>query len=195
MGASVSSVLQMECFAMFQKKEINLLFFGLDNSGKTTLLRRLKTGRVESSAPTYHPNREELEFGNCKFRIIDLGGHESVRKTWLNVIADCNTDDLRVVFVVDTWDRERFPEAKRELENLLKNNNELKNCPFLILGNKTDMGNCASEGEFRSAFNLEDTTGKDAGYVRPGSRAIEVFMCSIVRGNGYKDGLQWLCRF
>ena len=131
---------------------------------------------MESSAPTYHLNREELEFGTCKFRIIDLGGHEGARKIWLNVIADCNTDDLRIVFVVDTRDRERFPEAKRELEHLLKNN-ELKKCPFLILGNKIDMEDCASEGELRSAFNLEDTTGKDASYVRPGIRELLKFLC------------------
>ena len=40
-------------------------------------------------------------------------------------------------------DRTRFPEAKRELDNLLSSD-ELRGIPFLVLGNKIDMPSAVS---------------------------------------------------
>jgi GTP-binding protein SAR1 len=172
-------------------KEAKLLFLGLDNAGKTTLLNVLKEGRVVSAQPTYHPNQDELIVGKNKFKTFDLGGHEGARKLWREYFAS-GVDG--VVFIVDTHDRERFPEAKKELDGLLTTE-ELQNCPFLVLGNKIDMGNCASEDELRAALNLFDTAGKDKSNVRPGIRPIEVYMCSVIRKAGFKEGFQWLSNY
>ena len=49
---------------------------------------------------------------------------------------------------MDAVDRERFPEAKRELDALLTSE-ELANVPFLVLGNKIDLGRAASEEDLR----------------------------------------------
>jgi GTPase SAR1 family protein len=50
--------------------------------------------------------------------------------------------------IVDAVDRERFPEAKRELDALLTSE-ELASVPFLVLGNKIDLGRAASEEDLR----------------------------------------------
>lgn len=153
----------------------------------------LKDNRAVSAEPTIHPNTEELIVGQLKLKAFDLGGHETARRLW----QDYTTTVDAVVFLVDAVDRQRFPEAKRELDNLLSSD-ELRGVPFLVLGNKIDMLNAASEAELKYALGLEDTYGKD---IVPQDEAylsacpIEVFMCSVVRRMGYKDAFQWLSQF
>jgi GTP-binding protein SAR1 len=69
--------------------------------------------------------------------------------------------------------------------------------PFLILGNKIDIANAAPEEELRRALGLHNiTTGKGRGDNADRSmRPVEVFMCSIVRRQGYGDGFRWLSQY
>ncbi|CAL5411353.1 unnamed protein product [Camellia sinensis] len=98
-----------------------------------------------------------------------------------------------VVYLVDAYDKERFAEAKKELDALLSNNS-LANVSFLILGNKIDIPYAASEDELRYYLGLTGvTTGKgNVDLADSNVRPIEVFMCSIVRKMGYRDGFKWL---
>lgn len=155
---------------------------GLDNAGKTTLLQMLKDDRVSASAPTMHPGQEELSIGKIRFKAFDLGGHETARRLWKSYFPSVDA----VVYLIDANDKERFPEAKKELDMLLTTD-ELATTPFLILGNKIDIPGAASEGEIRHAMGLLETSGKE-GKVDSGIRPTEVFMCSIVRRTGYGDG-------
>ena len=151
----------------------------------------LKHDRVAVHEPTLHPNSEELIIGNVKFRTFDLGGHESARKLW----KDYFTTVDGIVYIVDALDNERFPEAKQELDALLTDDS-LANVPVLVLGNKIDVPRAVSEDELRRVLGLSETFGKDGkGEASPGVRPIEVFMCSVVRRMGYRDGFQWLAQF
>jgi GTP-binding protein SAR1 len=69
-----------------------------------------------------------------------------------------------IVFLVDAWDRQRFNESQIELNSLL-NDEQLSNCPILLLGNKIDKQGAAGEEEIRHIFGLNGkTTGHVSGF-------------------------------
>eukprot|EP00871_Galdieria_phlegrea_P003889 jgi/Galph1/4500/GphlegSOOS_G3164.1 len=93
-------------------KNAKILFLGLDNAGKTTLLHVLRDDKVAQHIPTQQPTAEEVVIGNIKFRAFDLGGHTAARQIWRNYYTKVDA----IVYMVDAADRERFVEAKKELD-------------------------------------------------------------------------------
>jgi GTP-binding protein SAR1 len=172
-------------------KKARILFLGLDNAGKTTLLHMLRDDKVMIHEPTRHPQSEELIIGTIKFNAFDLGGHAAARRLWRQYFTAVDA----IVFLVDAADPGRFGESREELNKLLTDD-DLSKCPFLILGNKIDARGAVPEDVLKRELGIENTTGKRHGSKPPAaSQPIEVFMCSVVKRAGYVDGFKWLAEF
>ncbi|EDQ88952.1 uncharacterized protein MONBRDRAFT_37186 [Monosiga brevicollis MX1] len=169
-----------------------LVFLGLDNAGKTTLLHMLREGRMSTVQPTLHPTMEELSIEKVTLTTYDLGGHSQARRVWKTYFPAVNA----VVFLVDAVARDRFAEAKEELDSLLSDE-QIADVPILILGNKIDDPNAAGEDELRAALGLfGQTTGK--GQVPRSSlssRPMELFMCTVLKKQGYAEGFRWIAQY
>jgi len=176
----------------FFQKSANIVFLGLDNAGKTTLLYMLQSDRFTQTDSTMHPHQAEVTIGNIRFNSYDLGGHLAARKTWAEY---CGTLD-GIIFMVDAAEHGRLEESKKELDKLL-DMPELSTVPFVIFGNKIDKKESLKEEELREVLELpfHQTFGKDAAQKVPGARPIELFMCSVVKRVGYQDGFTWLSQF
>lgn len=66
----------------FGKKDVRILFLGLDCAGKTTTLYKLKLGEVVTTIPTIGFNVETIEHNNVKLTAWDVGSRDKMRPLW-----------------------------------------------------------------------------------------------------------------
>ncbi|XP_069749939.1 ADP-ribosylation factor-like protein 2 isoform X2 [Narcine bancroftii] len=99
-----------------KEREVRLLMLGLDNAGKTTILKKFNGEDIDTISPTLGFNIKTLEHRNFKLNIWDVGGQRSLRSYWRNYFE--STDGL--IWVVDSADRLRLEDCKRELSVLLR---------------------------------------------------------------------------
>ncbi|XP_030635901.1 ADP-ribosylation factor-like protein 2 isoform X2 [Chanos chanos] len=98
-----------------KEREMRLLMLGLDNAGKTTILKKFNGEDVSTISPTLGFNIKTLEHRGFKLNIWDVGGQKSLRSYWRNYFE--STDGL--VWVVDSADRLRLEDCRKELNALL----------------------------------------------------------------------------
>jgi len=176
-------------FGLSDKKG-KIAFVGLDNAGKTSLLSVICTGKMTQSMPTQFASCGELQLEGLKLTTYDLGGHKQARHVWYKYFPAVSG----IVFIVDCNERSRFEEAREELHGLMQDD-IIKDVPLLVLGNKIDIPGAANEGELRSELDLYGRTTGKSGRVESGQRPIELFMCTVLKQEGYGDAFRWLAGF
>jgi ADP-ribosylation factor-like protein 3 len=91
------------------------LILGLDNAGKTTILRKLSEEDITTTTPTQGFNIKSIVHDGFKLNVWDIGGQKTIRPYWRNYYE--NTEAL--IYVVDAADRKRVDEAGFELNEIL----------------------------------------------------------------------------
>lgn len=172
MGLALSALRQL-----FRKKEVRILFHGLDAAGKTTALYRMKLGEVVTTIPTIGFNVETVEHKNISITAWDVGGRDKIRPLWRHYYQ--NTDGM--VFVVDSNDVERMEIARDELHKILRED-ELRDIPLLIFCNKQDLPNAMPPAKITEQLGLLALRG----------RTWHVQGCCATSGDGLIEGLDWL---
>ena len=117
-----------------KEKEMRLLILGLDNAGKTTIIKKFNGEDIDKISPTLGFNIKTLEYENYKLNVWDIGGQKTIRSYWRNYFEQ--TDG--VIWVVDSSDKYRLEDTKKELHNLLKEE-KLMGATLLIFCNKQDI--------------------------------------------------------
>ncbi|XP_052792437.1 uncharacterized protein LOC128226542 [Mya arenaria] len=163
--------------SLFGKKEMRILMVGLDAAGKTTILYKLKLGEIVTTIPTIGFNVETVEYKNISFTVWDVGGQDKIRPLWRHYFQ--NTQGL--IFVVDSNDRERVPEAKEELNRML-GEDELREAILLVFANKQDLPNAMNAAEITDKLGLHGLR----------NRHWYIQATCATSGDGLYEGLDWL---
>ncbi|CAJ1087415.1 ADP-ribosylation factor-like protein 11 [Xyrichtys novacula] len=146
---------------------------GLDSAGKSTLLARLLTGEVMETSPTIGFNVGTLDLDKkTSLTVWDVGGQKCMRPNWRYYLDDCKA----LVFVVDSSDRARMPEAQKALKKVLSDE-KLRGIPLMVLANKKDLAGSMTIREISNQLDLQAHS----------DRLWEVQACSALRGLGLQQ--------
>ncbi|KAG8585071.1 hypothetical protein GDO81_004883 [Engystomops pustulosus] len=155
------------------KKQSRVVMLGLDFSGKSTILYKLKMNQTVETFPTVGFNVESLEIAKNVFVTVwDVGGQDKLRSNWKEYLED--TDVL--IYVVDSTEKVRVQDATAELLSILNNEN-MAGVPFLVLANKQDLPEAMSTSELVNILKLENYD----------DRAWEIQGCSAHTGEGLPE--------
>uniref|UniRef100_A0A182J8P8 ADP-ribosylation factor-like protein 3 n=2 Tax=Anopheles atroparvus TaxID=41427 RepID=A0A182J8P8_ANOAO len=161
------------------EKELRILLLGLDNAGKTTLLKQLASEEVTQVTPTAGFNIKSVVSEGFKLNVWDIGGQSKIRPYWKNYFE--NTDVL--IYVIDSSDRKRLEETGDELTELLLDD-KLKSVPLLVFANKQDIVGALKASEIAECLKL----------VKLADRTWQIQGCSALQSTGVKEGMDWVCK-
>eukprot|EP00091_Calanus_sinicus_P016112 TRINITY_DN35340_c0_g1_i1.p1 TRINITY_DN35340_c0_g1~~TRINITY_DN35340_c0_g1_i1.p1 ORF type:complete len:153 (+),score=23.74 TRINITY_DN35340_c0_g1_i1:296-754(+) len=131
---------------------------GLDGSGKTTILYRLKYGQYTNTVPAIGFNCEKVKTNIGKvFNIWDVGGQDKTRPLWRSYTRCTDA----IIFVVDSSDSDRLEEAKLELLKIAKLT-ERYSVPIMVLANKQDLPLAQDLVKLEKGLGLKDL-GQECG--------------------------------
>ncbi|KAK3710768.1 hypothetical protein QZH41_016751 [Actinostola sp. cb2023] len=72
-----------------KNREIKILLLGLDNAGKTTILKKLAAEEIQHITPTQGFNIKSVQGSDgIKLNVWDIGGQRKIRPYWKHYFDD-----------------------------------------------------------------------------------------------------------
>ena len=163
-----------------RKKPCKVLVVGLDNSGKTTILTKLRNKfDSEDVVPTVGYNIEEFMSSGLQFSCFDMSGQSRYRDLWRKFY----TEAQGIIFVLDAADQLRLNVAQVELEDLLTDESlRRRHVPVLVFANKIDLPNACGPVEVTRELKLDTIV----------DRPWTIVPSVALTGEGLEDGIKWL---
>ena len=93
--------------ARTQEQNLTILILGLDNAGKTCVLRKFSREPIESVKPTTGFQIKTVKYDDSNLNLKEVGGAEGIRPYWTHYID--SSDGL--IWVVDSSDRRRINDS------------------------------------------------------------------------------------
>jgi len=152
---------------------------GLDNAGKTTIVKRLNGEDITTISPTLGFNIKTMQFKEFKLNIWDVGGQKTLRPYWRNYYE--KTDGL--IWVVDSADLARLEDCRAELQALLQEE-RLVGATLLVFANKQDVPSALAVEELSKVLDFASIS----------KRHCRILACSAVTGEGILEGFDWLVK-
>uniref|UniRef100_A0A1B6MKD2 ADP-ribosylation factor-like protein 2 n=1 Tax=Graphocephala atropunctata TaxID=36148 RepID=A0A1B6MKD2_9HEMI len=160
-----------------KEREMRILMLGLDNAGKTTILKRFIGEDITNISPTLGFNIKTLDHRGYSLNVWDVGGQKSLRSFWRNYYE--STDGL--VWVVDSADKRRLEDCKAELHSLLKEE-RLMGASLLVFANKQDLPGSLTSQQIKEITELDSI--KTHNWI--------ILPCSAVSGENLLEGIDWI---
>lgn len=157
-------------------KPIKILMVGPSFAGKTTIMYKLKLGKVNHTIPTIGLNILTMEFKHASFVAMD----SCSQMFFTNTGRLCRKGMDAVIYVIGSSDVEDMDSARDALHRLL-NEEELRHVPLLVLANKQDLPRALSPYEVAERLGLPDFP-----------RRWSIHGTCATLGDGLCAGLDWL---
>ena len=155
-----------------------VLFLGLDNAGKSTLLFQMKDNQYKDTVPTVGLNVESIKYRGMSFTLWDVSGQAT--KLWKHYFDKINA----IIFVVDSSDRDRIQRAHDELQKVI-DDPELSTSSILVFANKQDVDGAMTHDEVYQKLGLQSV-------IEARKKDIVYQGCSAKNGDGIWEGISKL---
>ncbi|KAL1504701.1 hypothetical protein AB1Y20_008480 [Prymnesium parvum] len=173
------------------KRRRKVLLLGLDGAGKSRLLMSTHKASTAPTMPTVGYDVDVLEHAEVVFHIYDMGGQRHLRPHWTQSLASqskwdqgCENID-GIIFVIDSADPARWPEAREELARL-RLEPRVQSVPLLVLANKIDLPFAQNPSTVADVLHLSDDVAED------GRPVCAVRGSSAFDGTSFLTALEWI---
>ena len=174
----MGKLLSKETNSLQEIDKTKVLLIGLVAGGKSTIMEKIATTKIEENMPTVGWIIKSFDFNNLSFTSFSLF------KNLFRVFLKSYYEGVKgIVFVIDSNDKDRIDEVKYEV-NYFLSIEELKDADFLFLANKQDFPDALTVQELTDILEL-DTIQYRNWHIQP---------TWAVTLEGVYEGIDWLSK-